>query len=141
MPLNPAAVAKLWSERMQSAGPKMKDGINAVQTSPTELAAQAKDRWIAGVNKAAAEGKYEDGLREVTLSDWKAAMIDKGVANMQTGARAAVSKVERFMRDFLPYAESVSEEIKSMPKGTLADSIARSTAAITKMAAFKRSRR
>lgn len=141
MAQNPNAVAKLWSERMQAAGQKMKDGVNAVTSSPMEAAAAAKDRWIAGVNKAAQEGTFEDGLRSVSLAEWKQAMTEKGVANMQTGARASVPKVERFLRDFLPYAESVSEEIKSMPKGTLADSIARSTAAITKLAAFRKGRR
>lgn len=140
MPLSAAAVAKQWADRMQAAGQKMTDGVNNVTTSPTELAAQAKDRWIQGVTKAAADGKFEDGLRSVTLSDWKEAMIKKGVPNMQTGARAGQAKMERFLRDFLPFAEGVSQEIASMPKGTLQDSIARATAAITKLASYRRSR-
>lgn len=141
MALSAAQVAKQWSERMQAAGQRMKDGVNEVTVSPTEQAAQAKDLWIAGVQKAAQEGRFEEGLRAVSLSDWKAAMIDKGVANMQTGARAAVGKVERFMRDLLPYTQSVRETIRAMPRGTLADSKARAAAAIDLMAAFRKSKR
>lgn len=141
MPLNASAVAKLWADRAAAAGQRMKDGVNAVTESPTAKAAAAKDQWLAGVQRAATEGRYEDGLNAVTLQDWKTAMTEKGVSNMATGVRASVGKMERFLRDFLPYAESVSDEVRAMPKGTLQDSINRATAAITKLAQFRKSRR
>lgn len=140
MAANPTTVAQKWASRMAGSGEAMKAGVAAVTTAPTELAAQAKDRYLAGVMRAAEEGKFEEGLRAVSLSDWQRAMTNKGVPNMQTGAREGVTKVEKFMRDFLPFAEQVSQEIAAMPKGSLEDSIARARAAITKMASYRRRR-
>lgn len=138
--LSPNVAAQKWANRMASAGEAMKNGVQNVQTAPTEQAAQAKDRWMAGLQRAATEGKFEAGLRRVSLEDWKRSMIDKGVANMQNGARTAIPKVQAFLTEFLPFAESVSQEVASMPKGTIEDSINRSAAAIRKLASFKRTR-
>lgn len=138
--LSPAAVAQKWANRMASAGESMKNGVQSVTVAPTEQAAAAKDRWMAGLQRAASENKFEAGLRRVSLEDWKRSMIDKGVSNMQNGARTAVPKVTAFLGEFLPFADNVSKEIQAMPKGTIEDSINRSTAAIRKLAAFKRTR-
>lgn len=138
--LSPNVVAQKWANRMASAGESMKAGVQGVTTAPTEQAAQAKDRWMAGLQRAATEGKFEAGLRRVTLEDWKRSMIDKGVANMQNGARTAVPKVQAFLAEFLPFADNVSAEVAAMPKGTIEDSINRSAAAIRKLSQFKRTR-
>ena len=137
---NANLIAQKWADRLGRAADSVKNGVNSTTVSPTELAAQAKDRWIAGVQRAAEEGRFEEGLRSVSLSDWQKAMINKGIPNMQTGAREGVTKVEKFMRDFLPFAANVSETIKSMPKGTLQDSIARAETAIRMLAQYRKRR-
>lgn len=136
--LNAATVAKKWADRTANSGEAMRAGVQAVTTAPTELAAQAKDKWQAGVQRAAMEGTFETGLRKVSLADWQKAMVDKGVANLGTGVRAAQGDVQSFMTEFLPYAQGVSDEIAAMPKNTLEDSKARAIAAIDKLSQFKR---
>lgn len=116
----------------------MKAGVDAVTVSPTEQAAAAKDQWIAGVQRAAAEGKFENGLRAVSLQDWKTAYKEKGIPAAANAARVAEPKMQRFLADFLPYAAQVSETVKAMPKGTLADSKARANAAIDMLAAYRK---
>lgn len=138
--LNAAAVAQKWSNRMASAGEAMKQGVQGVTIAPTQQAAAAKDRWMAGLQRAASEGRYEAGLNSVTLQDWQRAMTEKGVTNMQTGARTATPKVQKFLTEFLPFAAQVSEEVAAMPKGTIEDSVNRSAAAIRKLASFRRTR-
>lgn len=138
MALNAAQVAAKWATRLQSSGEAMKAGVNAVTQSPTEAAANAKDRWIAGVQKAATEGTFESGLRAVSLSDWKQSYIDKGIPAVANAARVAQPKMEKFLRDFLPFADGVSQTVAAMPKGTLQDSINRATAAITMLASYKK---
>ena len=136
--MNAAAVAAKWASRVQAASDSVKNGVNAVTQNPADLAAQAKDRWIQGVQRAASEGSFEAGLANVTLADWQKAMINKGIPNMMNGARDATPKVQRFMTELLPYTAEVSSAVQAMPKGTLSDSINRATKAITMMAAFRR---
>lgn len=138
--LNPAAIAAKWSNRMAGAGESMKQGVQAVTVAPTQQAAAAKDRWLAGIQRSAAEGTYEEGLNGVTLQDWQRSMLDKGITNMQTGARTSVPKVQKFLTAFLPFAQQVSEEVSQMPKGTIEDSVNRAAAAIRKLATFRKPR-
>ena len=138
--MNPSTIAQKWANRMAGAGEAMKNGVQAVTVAPTEQAAAAKERWIAGIQKAATEGKFEQGLRRVSLEDWKRAMVDKGVSNMTNGARNSVGKVQAFLSEFLPYADTVSATVAALPKGTVEDSINRAATAIRMLSNFKRSR-
>ena len=118
-----------WADRGAASGDTVRKGVNAVTESPMEKAAQAKDRWLQGVQRAAANGKYENNLRAVSLNDWKNAMLTKGIANMQTGYNSPIGKqkFQRFMTAFLPFAKQVSDAVKAMPRGTLQQSIDRAT--------------
>lgn len=138
--LNAATIAAKWGNRMAGAGEAMKNGVANVTVAPTQLAAAAKDRWIAGIQQAASEGRFEAGLQAVTLQDWQRAMTEKGVSNMQTGARTAVPKVQKFLADYLPFAAQVSDEVAAMPKGTIEDSVNRAAAAIRKLASYRKPR-
>lgn len=135
---NAQAIAQLWASRAQSAGDRMKAGIQAVTENPAEKAAAAAPQWLAGVQRAAADGSFQRGLQAVTLSDWKAAMTNKGVPNMQTGVREAVPKMTRFLTDFLPFAAQVSDQIAAMPKGSKEDSRARMNAAFDAMSSYRK---
>lgn len=136
--LSAAAVAKKWADRTANSGEAMRAGVAAVTTSPTAAAAAAKDKWAAGVARAASEGTFEKGLAKVSLQDWQKAMSDKGVANLGTGVRAAQGDMQNFLTDFLPYAQQVSDTVQAMPKNTLEDSKARALAAIDMLAGYSR---
>lgn len=138
--LNAATIAAKWATRTSNAGDAMKAGVAAVTESPTAKAAAAKDKWLAGVQNAAANGKYEDGLNAVSLSDWQKAMNDKGIANMANGVRAAQVKMQAFLTDFLPFAAQVSDQIKAMPSGTVEDSRQRMLANFDAMRSYSKRR-
>lgn len=116
--------------------PKVKAGIAAVTESPGDKAAAAADRYAAGVAKAVETGRYAEGCRSVSLEEWKRLATEKA-SRIQQGVKEAEGKMVNFLAQLLPYAQQVKREIASMPKGTLADSIARSTAAIEKMSQFR----
>jgi hypothetical protein len=123
--LSAAAVADKWANRTANAADAMKAGVAAVTEAPTQKAAAAKDKWLAGVQAAAANGRFEDGLNAVSLQDWQKAMTDKGIPNMANGVRMAKQKMQNFLTNFLPFAQQVSDEIAAMPSGTVEDSRAR----------------
>ena len=134
-----AQAAEKWARNLGNSTEDIKRGINAVEVSPTELAAQAKDKWVAGVQRAAQEGKFEAGLRRVNLADWRKAAIEKGLPRISSGAQAAVPKMTAFMTDLLPHEARLMEEIDVMPDTTIEDSIARMGACARGMASFRRS--
>lgn len=138
MAKSPQDVAAKWRRNLSNSTESIKSGVMDVTVSPTETAAARPEAYVAGVQRAVENRKWQEGLRRVTLGQWQDAMIDKGIARIGQGATKALPKVEGFMAQLLPYAENLSRKIKSMPKGTLEDSKARAVAAIEGMAAFKR---
>lgn len=138
--LTVAQVVQRWADRGSQSGDAVRAGVNGVQESPMEKAANAQDRWVQGCQRAAQSGKFAANLRAVSLTDWKNAMIQKGIPNMQNGYANGRRKFERFMNEFLPYARQVSAEIRAMPRGTLQQSIDRSRRTIELMAEFRNRR-
>ena len=130
-------VVDRWAARGAASGDTVTRGVNAVTDSPTEKAAQAKQRWIDGVNRAAQSGRYEQGLRRVTLQEWRDAMIKKGVPNMVNGYTNGKAKFQRFMETFLPYVREGAARVRAMPKGTIDQSIARAAEMIRHNARFR----
>lgn len=133
-------VADKWQRNTSGSIQSYKDGINAVTQSPTEKAAAAVDRQVAGVQRAAAEGKTQRALLRVSLADWRKAAIDKGANRLASGVQAAVGKVESFLGEFLPYVEQGRDQLSSMPRGDVEQNIQRMVAMVRHNAAFRRSR-
>lgn len=132
-------VADKWSERLSAAQQAITDGVNRVTQSPMALAAAKANQWQQAVGSARAKEKYVSGLNRTTLTDWKSAMLEKGVQRIATGATAAKPKMRAFMAQFLPFVDGVAQRVRAMPKVTLEDGIARATAQIRGNAGFKRS--
>jgi len=124
--LTPQQVAAKWSRNYTGSAEAMKAGANAVTENPAQKAIAAKDRYIAGVQKAFNEGRYERGLAKVTLQGWKQAYIEKGVTNAQAGARAGAVKLEAHEREFAPIRDQIVASLP--PRGTLEENIQRSVA-------------
>lgn len=127
---NAASVADRWSRNLSNSTDKMREGIQSVTTSPTEAAIAAKDRYINGVQQAVADGRYERGLRAVTLQQWQEAFLTKGIQRISSGAQAAKPAVTKFMETWLPLQQQLSQRVAAMPKGTLSDAQARANFAI-----------
>ena len=133
----PQQVAAKWQQRLSQATQQITDGVNSVTQAPGQAAADAKALWVQQVTASA--DKWAANTRAVTLDQWKNAMINKGIPRVATGATAAQPKVEAFMTQFLPHVESVAQRVRQMPKGGLANGIARATAQIQGNAQFRRS--
>lgn len=117
MPKTARDIAERWNRNLSAAGQTITSGVNAVTESPTEKAAAAVDRMVAGVQRAAAEGKIQRGLQAVTLASWKDSMIKKAVPRIAQGAAAATGKVESFMGQLLPHIDAGKRSLESMPRG------------------------
>ena len=136
---NPLQVTEKLIRNLSNATQSIRDGINAVTESPTEQAAAQGDLMLQKIQEAVNSGKWSEALRRVSLAEWKAAALDKGVDRIASGIQAAKPKIQAFYEQWLPYEEQISQQVKTMPKGTIEDSVARAAAVIRHNANFKRS--
>lgn len=126
-----------WAQGLSQATKKMTDGVNAVTVAPGQQAAAAADLWAQRVSDPATRAKFARRSAAVPLSDWKAAMISKGVGRAASGAQLAKPKFAKFMQQFLPHVMNVAAQVAQMPKGDLEASIARMTAQVRGNASFQ----
>lgn len=138
MALTPQQVAEKWARRAAGASQDLTNGVNDVRVAPGIQAAEKQDKmiqkWLASVQS----GKWAENVSAVSLADWKAAMIQKGVPRYSQGVQAAQGKFQAFMAELLPFQANLSAQIATMPDLTLEDSIARMTAQVRGMANFRR---
>lgn len=97
---NPNDAAQAWATGFGQAGQKYVAGIQAVKTSPTQLAAARSAFWASQV--AAARPQFEQGLNKVSLSSWQQSATTTGAARLSTGATKGQPKVQAFMTNFIP---------------------------------------
>lgn len=136
--LNPQAVSDKWARNLGAAGEAIKAGVQAVSVAPTDKAAAAADRYAAGVARAVTDGKYQAGLRRVSLEDWKQATLRKGLNRIAAGATEGKSKMTAFLSDFIPHLEAGQRMLDSMPRGDLQTNIQRAVSMMQHNAQFKR---
>ena len=137
--LTAAEFAEKWQRRLSAAAPDITKGINRVDVSPTEQAAGKKDKMLANLTASVQSGKWEAGLRRVTLADWKKAATEKGVPRISQGVANAGGKVANFASQLLSYQDSLQSQITNMPDLTIEDNINRAVTWIRGMGKFKRS--
>lgn len=130
--------AEKWARRLTASAPDIQRGINRVDQSPTEKAASKKDKMLNNLTQSVQSGKWEAGLRRVTLADWKKAITEKGLPRISAGVQNASPKMADFAGQLLAYQDSVKSEIERMPDLTIEDSIARMAAWTRRMSQFKR---
>jgi hypothetical protein len=136
MAKTPQQIAAKWSRNLASAGQSIREGVEAVTESPMQKAAARKQAYLDGVQRAAAEGKWEAGLNRVSTAEWKAAFLDKGLTRIASGATAAEGKFGQFMAELQPHIESVKAALP--PRGDTQQNIQRAVAMMTGMARFRR---
>lgn len=138
MPLDPAMVAAKWAQNLGAATQAIRNGVQAVTTSPTSMAAAAVATWQARVADPRSGQKFVRNLNRVTLQDWQNAMLQKGIPRIATGAQAAIPKFTAFLTQFLPFELNIAQQVRQMPKATLDDRINRAAAQIRGNAGFIR---
>ena len=138
--LTPEEFQDKHARRLKGSIEDMRQGIERVTESPTAKAAAKKDKMKQNLVASIDSGKWEAGLKRVTLDEWKTKMIDKGLNRVASGIDGAKDKVIAFAGEFLPHLDKIQEELKKMPDLTLEDSITRMTHQVRRAAEFKRSR-
>lgn len=132
MVTDPNAAAAAWVAGLQSAGPKIEAGINAVTEAPGAAAARQVNVWLQ--NTTAAKDKWQRKVGAVSLQSWKNAAITKGLPRISAGATAAQPKFQQFMVQLLP---AVAASVSSLPpRGNLDANITRMTSHVRNMAKF-----
>lgn len=139
MPMNisPAEYQEKHARNLKAATPDVRRGVERVTESPTEKAAAQQDKWLLGIQEAASSGKWQSGLRRVSLAEWKDKTLNKGIARIGPGIDAAKAKVLAFASELLPFEAALQGQIETMPDMTLEDSIARATAWMRGMTGFR----
>jgi hypothetical protein len=115
--MSPQEQAKKWAENLTRAKPSIRAGVQAVTQSPTQKAAAAVDKYREGVIRAVDNGSFVAGCNRVTLQEWKDKMINKGLANLETGVREGESRMAAFMAKAAPYFKQ-AKEAASQVEGT-----------------------
>ena len=128
------------ARRLTAAVEDVRKGIDKVTVNPCELAAQKKDKMLAGITAAVNNGSWERGLRRVTLEQWKDKAKNVGVGRISSGINAAKDKVIAFAEQLLPHIDAGQAKLKTMPDLSLEDNIGRMTTFIRHMADFKRTK-
>lgn len=128
----PSDAAQKWAQNLGAAQTRYTAGVQAVTTAPNQLAAQASDRWLSGVQQSLP--KYVSANQAVTLQAWQQAAVNKGGSRLASGATAAQPKMQTVFTQLFPYIQQV---VGSLPqRGDLEQNIARSSAFQRGMAKF-----
>lgn len=137
--VTPEEFQEKHARRLKGAAEDMRRGVERVVEAPTLKAAAKKDKMRSGIVAALDSGKWERGLKRVSLDEWKGKMINKGVGRVAAGIDDAATKVVSFAQQLLPYVDAGQATVKKMPDLSLEDNINRMTTFIRHMSKFKRS--
>ena len=137
MPSAAEAAAK-WKRNTAAAGQAYTEGVERVTESPTEAAAEAADRMLAGITEAIADGRVQAGLRRVTLQEWKQRTKSLGAQRLAQGVAESEQRTRDAMQENFQDIAAVRASLP--PRGTLQENIERAAAFARGMAERKRSR-
>jgi len=136
--VNASEFREKHARRTKAALDDMRAGVQRVTEAPGKKAAAQKEKMRAKLMEALDSGKWDRRVASVSLEDWKADMLEKGVGRVSAGLDRAAGKVEQFAEQLIAHENSLMSEIERMPSLTLEDSIARATAWIRGMSKFER---
>jgi len=138
--LTPAEFQEKHARRLSAAVEDVRKGIDRVTVNPCELAAAKQEKMLANLTAAVNDGRWANGLKRVSLADWKDKAKNVGAGRIASGINAAKAKVIAFAEELLPHIDAGQSKLKTMPDITLEDNIARMTSFIRHMAEFKRTK-
>lgn len=134
--LDSATAAQRWQQAASTAQTRYTEGVQNTQKDPTALAAAQASKMLAGVQQSITSGRWQRRLAEVGRAGWQSATLAKA-NNYSTGIAASGTKYQQGYGAFAAYMQPYQNQIQSMPKNSLADSIARATAWIQNAANYK----
>lgn len=122
-------VSEKWLTNFGNATTAMTQGVQAVNQAPGAKAAAAVQLWITRLQQS--QTKWANRVGAVSLAEWQQAMIQLGIPRAQQGAQSKQAKYTTFITAYMQFLQGQVQSVRAMPKGTLAQGIARSTAMIT----------
>lgn len=122
-------VSEKWLTNFGNATTAMTQGVQAVNQAPGAKAAAAVQLWITRLQQS--QTKWANRVGAVSLQDWQQAMIQLGIPRAQQGAQQKQAKYTAFATQYMQFLSGQVGSIRAMPKGSLAQGIARATAMIT----------
>lgn len=90
----------------------------AVTEDPGAKAIAAGAAYIANVQRAYADGRWQRGLTRSGLEGWRAPLLAEGVSRAASGATAAKAKFQDRITRVLDFERNLQSRIKSMPNVT-----------------------
>lgn len=135
--LTPTELASKWATRTAAATQDLVAGVERVTEAPGRKAAAQRQVYLQNIQQNV--DKWARRTAAVPLESWKESMRE-GANRVATGVQNKQNKVEGFWQEFGPFQDSVTAQTRAMPRGTLAQNIARMTNQVTKTAEFKRQR-
>ena len=135
--VTPEQYAEKQARNLQNSLPDIRQGIERVSSAPGQKAAAAQQRMKDNLNKSIDDGRWAKKVAGVSLEEWKSAALNKGVDRIASGIDNAHDKQVQMAGRLLAAVDQSASKVRSMPKGTLSDSIARMTAFVTDMSKFK----
>jgi hypothetical protein len=125
--MTPDQISTKWGNRLKQSVQDIQRGIDAVSDSPMEKAAAAQDKMLQNLTAAIQNGSWANGLRKVSLTDWKNVTKTKIGSALPAGVDAAIPKRKAFDNYLVNTLNNVLPEIAAMPSMTIQDSVARVT--------------
>lgn len=116
--ISPQEALRRWKANTEAAGESYKQGVQAVTDNPMALAAAAKDKWEAGVRRAAEEGRFEAGLSRRPASYWKERTMGAGARRFVEGVKDGAPAMGSHLANWLPHMATVKGEVDAMPSTT-----------------------
>lgn len=126
-----------WGRRLNAASPDITSGVNGVQTAPGVSAAAAQDRMLTNLTAAVTSGLWAKRVSGVSLSDWKSAMVNKGIPRLAAGVSQAQKSAAPVITNLLNAVDNAAAQANAIPKGGIEQSIARASAFMRAMSGSK----
>lgn len=135
-PMSATEAREKHATRLKNSVTEIERGVNSVQTAPGELAAAQSAKMKANLIASIDNGKWSTNVAAVTLTEWKRAMIEKGVPNIANGIDNASSKMEDFYGKLFDHIDRTQTAIDAMPTTTASQSKAKMNANFDRMSNF-----
>lgn len=126
-----------WLNAAPQATQNYVAGINSTTVDPTALAAAQAQKALLNYSAVINSGEWARRLADAGQAKWKQQSIAKQ-ANYGVGYQAGQTAYEQGYTAFWNYMTPYLNQLYSMPKTTLADSIARATFFIQNAAGYQK---
>jgi len=124
--------AQDWVNGISAKTAKMTQSVQAVTVAPGQAAARQKAVWLQ--NTQASADRWAQRVGNVSLQDWQAAMVSKGIPRVASGASAAQGKMAAVFAQLLPYIENAKRSLPA--RGTYEQNKSRAVAMMDAMHNF-----